>query len=154
MDEVTYRMRLVNGFLSEARQDLDLERWRSCVDNSQLTVENAAKAALALLGPVSKTHNPAGLLRRALADSRFPQEIVAWVTDLAQNAELMGHDVHMDTDYGSEVNWRTPWELFGESDAQQAFSIAENAAELAHQVVDTYAQASDDDPTTLREGET
>jgi len=44
--------------------------------------------------------------------------------------------------------------LFGESDAQQAFSIAENAAELAHQVVDNYAQASDDDPTTLREGET
>jgi HEPN domain-containing protein len=142
MDEVTYRMRLADGFLSEARQDLGLERWRSCVDNSQLAVENAAKAVLALLGPVGKTHNPAGLLRKALADNRFPQEIVPHVKELAENAELLGHDIHMDTDYGSEANWRTPWELFGEADAQQAFAIAEIAVELACQIVERYAGQS------------
>lgn len=51
-DEYTYRMKLVEGFRSEARQDLELGRWRSCVDNSQPIVETNAKAALALVGPV------------------------------------------------------------------------------------------------------
>jgi hypothetical protein len=36
-EEVSYRLRLVFGFLEEARQDFNLGRWRSCVDNSQIT---------------------------------------------------------------------------------------------------------------------
>ena len=40
-DEVSYRLALAEGFLAEAEQDLDLNRWRSCVDNAQLAVENA-----------------------------------------------------------------------------------------------------------------
>ena len=43
-----YRFKLAQGFLVEARQDVDLERWRSTVDNAQLAVENAAKAVLTL----------------------------------------------------------------------------------------------------------
>jgi len=60
-----YRLKLAQGFLNEARQDVGLERWRSAVDNAQLAVENAAKAVLALLGPVGRTHNPAVHLRQA-----------------------------------------------------------------------------------------
>lgn len=51
-EEARYRMRLAAGFLEEARQDLELKRYRSCVDNSQLAAENAAKAVLALAAPV------------------------------------------------------------------------------------------------------
>lgn len=51
-----YRLKLAQGFLNEARQDVGLGRWRSAVDNAQLAVENAAKAVLALLGPVGRTH--------------------------------------------------------------------------------------------------
>ena len=42
-DEVSYRLALAKGFLAEAEQDMTLERWRSCVDNSQLAVENVGK---------------------------------------------------------------------------------------------------------------
>jgi HEPN domain-containing protein len=153
MDEISYRMRLAIGFLSEARQDSDLKRWRSCVDNSQLAVENAAKAVLALLGPVGKTHNPAGLLRRALADNRFSPDIIAPVTALAQDAERLGHDVHMDTNYGSEANWRTPWELFGESDAQQSLGIAEDAVDLARQIVESHTGQLLLDQPPVQEGD-
>jgi HEPN domain-containing protein len=55
-EEPRYRLNLAEGFLLEAREDLNLKRWRSCVDNSQLAVENAAKVALALLGPVGGTY--------------------------------------------------------------------------------------------------
>ena len=74
-DEVLYRQRLAEGFLTEARQDFSLKRWRACVDNSQLATENAAKGALALLGPVGRTHNPAGLLRTALEKGEYPVKV-------------------------------------------------------------------------------
>ncbi len=62
-DQVSYRLRLAQGFLNETRQDVDLKRWRSAMDNAQLSVKNATKAVLALLGPVGRTHNPAEQLR-------------------------------------------------------------------------------------------
>jgi HEPN domain-containing protein len=104
-DQVHYRIRLAEGFLQEARQDMVLQRWRSCVDNSQLAVENAAKVALALLGPVGRTHNPATLLRQALAHRRFPQEVQALVEQLAEHSELLGPDIHVESDYGNEASW-------------------------------------------------
>jgi HEPN domain-containing protein len=135
-EEVSYRLRLAEGFLNEARQDLELRRWRSCVDNSQLSVENAAKAVLALLGPVGRTHNPAAILRQGLADGLFSNDVSEYVSKIAEHAELLGHDVHMETDYGSEVGWRTPWELFDEADADQSFDIAEQAVHLAKQTIE------------------
>jgi HEPN domain-containing protein len=75
--EAEYRLNLAEGFLGEALQDLGLERWRSCVDNSQLAVEDAGKAVLALLGPLGRTRNPAVLLRKALEEGRFPAEVRA-----------------------------------------------------------------------------
>jgi hypothetical protein len=71
-DEIGYRLRLAEGYRQEARQDAALRRWRSCVDSSQLAVENAAKTALALVGPVSRTHEPGTLLRQELAAGRYP----------------------------------------------------------------------------------
>lgn len=133
--EVRYRLRLAEGFLGEARQDMGLQRWRSCVDHSQLSVENAAKAVLALLGPIGRTHNPAILLRKALEEDRFPQEVHAQVERLTECAKFLGPDVHIESDYGDETGWRTPWELFDEADAQQALSLAEDALSLAKQLV-------------------
>lgn len=69
--EAIYRLRLAEGFLEEARQDVVLQRWRSALNNSQLAVEHAAKSVLALLGPVGHTHNPAMYLRQALEQQRF-----------------------------------------------------------------------------------
>src|SRR3990172_6367765 len=64
-EEARYRLRLAHGFVEEARQDVGLQRWRSCVDNSQLAVENAAKAVLALLGPVGRNPTPQACSCRA-----------------------------------------------------------------------------------------
>jgi HEPN domain-containing protein len=45
-DDVSYRKKLADGFLNEAIQDYDLKRYRSCVDNSQFSIENSVKAVL------------------------------------------------------------------------------------------------------------
>jgi len=129
-NEVGYRRRLAEGFLHEARQDSELSRWRACVSNSQLATENAAKAMLATLGPVGRTHDPATLLRDALKGKRFDSTLRAIVDGLAECAELLGTDVHVESDYGDDAQWRTPWELLDKSNADQALSYAEKAVSL------------------------
>lgn len=132
--DAAYRLKLAQGFLNEARQDVGLERWRSAMDNAQLAVENAAKAVLALLGPVGRTHNPAVQLRQALSDDLFAAPRNDQVKRLTELAELLGPDVHIQTDYGDEVGGLTPWELFDEEDARQALAIAGEAVGLAEAV--------------------
>lgn len=126
---------MAEGFLNEARQDVALGRWRSAVDNSQLTVENAAKAVLALLGPVGKTHNPAPVLRSSMEQQLFPPNQSNHVKRVIELAESLGPDVHIQTDYGDEQRGRTPWELFDESDARRALAVAEEIVSLARLIV-------------------
>lgn len=114
---------------------MSLGRWRSAVDNAQLAVENAAKAALALVGPVGRTHNPAVQLRGALNDGLFAPSDQERIQQLAEHAETLGFDIHVQTDYGDEMEGRTPWELFDHADASQALGIAEAAVELARTVI-------------------
>lgn len=134
-EQVSYRLKLAQGFLNETRQDVDLKRWRSAMDNAQLSVENATKAILALLGPVGRTHNPAEQLRQALNQGVFGGDNLARAQQLAEQAELLGPDVHIQTDYGDEPGGRTPWELFSETDARQALATAEKALQLAQAVI-------------------
>ncbi len=100
-----------------------------------MAVENAAKAVLALLGPVGRTHNPAPLLRQALRDSRLTGADAQKVQRLAELAELLGFDVHIRTDYGDEFAGLTPWELFEEADASYALAMAEEAVALAQAII-------------------
>lgn len=132
--DAEYRLRVAAGFLDEARQDVELCRWRSAVDNTQLAVENAAKAVLALLGPVGRTHNPAVQLRQALNQEQFAAGLHEQVARLAELAETLGSDIHVQTDYGDEMGGRTPWELFDEMDAGQAQAFAEEAVGLANAI--------------------
>jgi len=134
-DAAAFRLRLAVGFLGEAQQDMDLARWRSCVDNSQLATENAAKAVLALLGPVGRTHDVASLLQLALSSGRFADSVTPAVERLAECAGLLGPDLHARSDYGDEGQCRTPWELFGEDDARMAASLPEEAVGLASSIV-------------------
>lgn len=76
-NDASYRLRLAEGFLKEAAQDFDLKRWRSCVDNAQLAVENAGKAILSIFGPLEKTHDPAHGLRRLIDERVIHRDLVA-----------------------------------------------------------------------------
>ncbi len=131
-----YRLRLAQGFLGEARQDAGLSRWRSAVDNAQLAVENAGKTVLVLFGEIGRTHNPATRIRRLINEGRLDAALSECLERLAELAELLGSDIHIQTDYGDEVGGRTPWELFDEEDAREALTMAEEAVRLAGRVVE------------------
>ncbi len=72
---IEYRIALATGFLNEAEQDFTLGRWRSCVDNAQLAVENAGKAALTLFGIAPKTYDPARQIAVVLREQELPANI-------------------------------------------------------------------------------
>lgn len=133
--QASYRLRLAEGFLGEARQDVELGRWRSAIDNSQLCVENSAKAVLALIGPIPRSHDPAALLREAIASRAIERNHMMRAEQLLEAAETLGRDVHVQTDYGDEAGNRTPWELFGEAEAREALATAEGALVAARGIV-------------------
>lgn len=133
--DAQYRLKVALGFLAETSEDVNLTRWRSAVDNAQLAVENAAKAVLAIVGPVGRTHNPATQLRQIRSAGLLPASAQNSIERLASLAEQLGFDVHMQTDYGDEIQGRTPWELFDAPDAEQALAMAKEAVGLAQTLI-------------------
>jgi HEPN domain-containing protein len=129
--DVAYRLRLADGFLGEAEEDLRLSRWRSCVDNAQLSVENSIKAVIARYAPVPRSHD----LVRPLEDLGASQTLSAAEQDavsaLKRCAAELGYEEHVRSDYGEEASFTTPWELFGQADARRALDIARQARSVA-----------------------
>ena len=107
-ENAAYRLGLAEGFLGEAEQDLSLERWRSCVDNAQLAVENAGKVVLALFGVASKTHDPAQPVAVLLRDRGLPSAIDDLIRQMLPDLLALGTAEHFLTDYGDEATYTLP----------------------------------------------
>lgn len=144
-DDACYRLELAEGFLGEARQDLDLDRFRSCVDHAQLSIENAAKAVIALFGPVGKTHEPWRELKTLLDKEVIPQQLREHVERLVTLAARYGLKEHFLTDYGDEVRLLSPWQLFDQEDAAEALETAETCFALAREICSRWLKAPMDE---------
>jgi len=72
---------------------------------------------------------------RLWGEGRFDSAHQAALQGLAECAELLGFDIHVQTDYGDEFQGLTPWELFDAQEAGEALSVAEEAVSLAQALV-------------------
>ncbi|GAB6064524.1 HEPN domain-containing protein [Deferrisoma palaeochoriense] len=134
-DEISYRLALAEGFLREAEQDFELERWRSCVDNAQLSVENAGKAVLAIFGVPPKTHEPAQALVALLETGRVPDSLATELRSCLPDFLSLGSAEHFLTDYGDESTYTLPWELFTAESASGALEAARRCVKSARRVL-------------------
>jgi HEPN domain-containing protein len=134
--DVQYRISLAEGFLREAEMDYGLERWRSCVDNAQLTVENAGKAILALFEVAGRTHAPAPLLTALTEDTAIEKEVRTAIGDALPDFLTVGADEHFMTDYGDESSYILPWDLFTRESADSALGAARKCRAAANKIVD------------------
>lgn len=134
--DVEYRLNLSVGFLKEAEEDFRLKRWRSCVDNSQLSVENAGKAILTLFGISPKTHEPAKHLSAIVKNDAIPEEIRSLIKDILPDFLTLGLDEHFMTDYGDEATYTLPWELFDEESARNSLDSVRLCQAAAVKIVD------------------
>ncbi len=129
-DEIAYRLAL-----TEAEQDMELERWRSCVNNAQLVVENAGKAILAWFGAVPKTHDPAQQVAALLRTQTLPEEIQEAIRRMLPDLLALGSAEHFMTDYGDEATYTLPWDLFTRKSAEEALAAARQSIELAQKAI-------------------
>jgi HEPN domain-containing protein len=134
-DAVTYRLALAKGFLTEAEEDMTLERWRSCVDNAQLAVENAGKTVLSLFGVIPKTHDPARQIAILLQNQSLSQEVQQKMQQMLPDLLALGSSEHFLTDYGDETTYTLPWDLFTKVSATDALEAARRSFVLAQAVV-------------------
>jgi len=131
-EQSAYRLRLAEGFLKEAEEDFTLKRWRSCVDNSQLVVENAGKAIIAIFMPVERTHDPSVQLKQIIEKSDIGDvELKAELENYLPLFGELGIEHHFLSDYGKEEELQTPWELFDEDDARESLQIARKCYSIA-----------------------
>lgn len=125
-DDANYRLRLAKGFLKEAKQDFELKRWRSCVDNAQLAVENSGKTILACYGPTPRTHDPGKELQKLIDKNKIHERLVNELKSVLPFFEELGFEEHFKTDYGLESEYLGPWELYDAADAEKALQAAEH----------------------------
>jgi HEPN domain-containing protein len=134
--DVDYRIALAAGFLAEAEQDFTLKRWRSCVDNAQLAVENTGKAALALFGIAPKTHDPARQLATVLREQELPANVGELLHAMLPDLLVLGTATHFLTDYGDEASYTLPWDLFTQQTAEDALQSARRLVQMAQVLQD------------------
>jgi HEPN domain-containing protein len=133
--DAEFRLKLSQGFSKEAEEDYKLSRWRSCVDNAQLAVENAAKAAIALFAPIPKSHNVTQELKALLRQNMVTQSVEQLWERLIQLSEDLGYEEHIKSDYGEEDNFLTPWDLFGQKEAEKALKVAKEAVSTLEKMI-------------------
>ena len=136
IEEANYRLKLSEGFIKEAEEYFRLSHWRSCVSSSQLAVENSARAVLALSKPIIKIHDLSKLLMGLLEEEELPAELSNRIERLAENARVLGFEEHIRTDYGDELAYKTPWEIYGPKHAEKALSIARDSYDLSIEIIE------------------
>ena len=137
-NDAEYRKRLANGFLNEARFNLEHKLWRSCVDNSQLSIENSGKMIIALFEPVERSHDPSYQLKRLIEQKRLGEAYKPQVDEIIPILEDFGIEEHFMTDYGDEATHTDPWSLFSEEDAIKALEMAERCYRFAEIIYMSY----------------
>ena len=137
-EDAEYRKRLAKGFLNEARLNFEFKLWRSCVDNSQLSIENSGKMIIALFEPIEKTHNPSRQLRRLIDQNRLGDVSILDIEELMSIIDRFGIEEHFMTNYGDEITRTDPWSLFTEEDAREALELAEKCYGIAENIYSIY----------------
>jgi HEPN domain-containing protein len=135
-ESIKYRLALAAGFLKESRQDVELQRWRSCVDNAQLAVENSGKALLLLFGVSPKTHEPGRQVADLLEAGVPPESLRPALGDLVPDFLALGFSQHVLTDYGDESTETLPWDLFTRQSAIEALEVAERVYARVGEILD------------------
>jgi HEPN domain-containing protein len=136
--DAAYRLKLAEGFLEEAEEDVSLSRWRSCVSNSQLVVENSGKAIITIFEPLGRTHEPAERIKALLEEGVFDESLKQEIKEALPLFEELGFEEHFMTDYGDEGSQKVPWQIYGEGEAREAIQIAKRCFDVSRKVYDFY----------------
>lgn len=89
--------------------------------------------------PVPRTHRPGANLAEMLNQRQIPEHFKIVIGALIAKAGELDPAIHVQTDYGDEMSGLTPWDLFDEEDAREAYAIAREVFSLARRIVEEVA---------------
>jgi len=126
-----YRLKLAREHLEQAKIALEAGAIIAAVHEAQLSIENSAKAVIAVFKPPSWVHNPAPELRELIREGRIPPEAKDRAFHLAEIAEEAAPH-HALSSYGDIREMTTPYEIYNKEDAKALVQRAVEALEHAH----------------------
>lgn len=134
-EEATYRLQLASGYVKEAEQLFGAKLWRACAGSCQLAVENGCKAVVALFRPMVRTHEISEHLLNIAEEEKLTEEEVQKIEKLANYARVLGLKEHILVDYGDELTFKVPWEIYKEEHAKRAMEIASAAVGITEEFI-------------------
>lgn len=139
-EEAWYRLSLAQGRLRRTVEAFERGDYLGCVLEAQLSVENAAKAVIAVFRIPSWSHDPSVELREVITRNRenmvrkLGADFMSELEELASTAEDLAPE-HGRATYGNSERRIPPWEIFTEEDAREASGRVKRAYETAEKLV-------------------
>lgn len=130
LEDAEYGVKLAREHLEDATFEYNHSRWSKAALSAQLSIENSAKAAISLFGPVAKAHDLAGTLLE-LRSTNMSEDQRKAIGRLSELTEKFGVKEHVLTSYGDEVALKTPREIYDQPKARRALDMAQEALEIA-----------------------
>lgn len=125
--EVNYRMRVSFEYLKRAEKFLNSGDYKESVEASQLSVENAAKAIVAIRRIPSWSHDPSEELLEVADELGDEQGVLA--RELANLAHELAPE-HGVATYGKPSEGLTPWDIYDKAKAVEVLKKARRANEI------------------------
>ncbi|HIE30000.1 TPA: HEPN domain-containing protein [Candidatus Poribacteria bacterium] len=101
------RLRLAKYHLEQAIEEFEKEHYAQAIKESQLSMENSAKAAISCAAHPAPTHSPGDELREVVNrfESKIPEELKAELYNLADYSDEAA-PLHVEMNYGRRVGGR------------------------------------------------
>jgi len=131
-EEISYKVKIAKRYLEEAGNAYRRRDYRLVVSSSQLSVENAAKAVIAVFRTPSWSHDPSNELLELL--NQLPEHIRNYTRELASIARTLAPE-HGRVTYGEPSRGLTPWEIYGEKEAIKSLEMATRALRLMEKIL-------------------
>jgi len=130
--EARYRFQLALEHLEDAERSVRSGDYRGCVQYSQLSAENSAKAVIATRRVPSWGHDPSEELRQAVSEmgSEFKGRAERLAIIAAQLAPERGR-----VTYGDPMRMLTPRMLYDVGAAERCLSLAKEAAGIMRELI-------------------
>lgn len=136
-EESRFRLRMARQFRAKAREAAERSDWREAALFARGAIEAAAKAVIACVASVPRSHEPAQILRAALSSPAFPPTLQPEAKALMPRWSRYGMQEHVLLSYGDEQSHQDPWSLVTEERARRTLEAAEEALEFAQRCRDS-----------------
>ena len=139
--EYEFRLKLARDHLEIAVKSLDSGIYPVAVHYAQLSIENSAKAIIALFKPPTWSHRPGSELHKLVDEREELKKYKVFLKKLSKVVDEVSRHHGLAT-YGDIETLRTPQEIYSKEDAEKLVQLARKIFQKTKQIVDEITSAT------------